>query len=222
MAQQRDLERTREKILAAAAAEFAAKGLAGARVDAIARRARINKQMLYYCFGAKRELYREVLRRKFADRASFLESMPDDIEGALLHIYDHGGRDSDFVRMLEWEALEPGAGRRIATRERRALFATAMHKFGRAQQRGIIPRDVDPCHLFISFIACAVFPLAFPQMIEMVTGLDPASARFVRGRREFLRWLGRRLSSPPAAEGPVPHPTPASTPANGSPPHEVA
>ena len=65
----RDLNRTREKILAAALAEFSARGFAGARVDAIARRARVNKRMLYYCFGAKQDLYREVLRRKLAERS---------------------------------------------------------------------------------------------------------------------------------------------------------
>src|SRR5450432_2914601 len=43
--------RTRERILSAALKEFAAKGFAGARVDTIARRAAINKRMLYHYFG---------------------------------------------------------------------------------------------------------------------------------------------------------------------------
>ena len=83
----RDLNRTREKILAAALAEFSARGFAGARVDAIARRARVNKRMLYYCFGTKQDLYREILRRKLAERAEWLESTPDDFAGALAHMY---------------------------------------------------------------------------------------------------------------------------------------
>src|SRR5260370_3476413 len=94
----RDLNRTREKILAAALAEFSARGFAGARVDAIARRARVNKRMLYYCFGAKQDLYREILRRKIADRAEFLESSPDDSAGVLVHIYLSGGKHIEFVR----------------------------------------------------------------------------------------------------------------------------
>src|SRR5256885_11222062 len=44
--------------------EFAGGGFAGARVDVIARRARINKRMLYHYFGNKEKLFREVLRRK--------------------------------------------------------------------------------------------------------------------------------------------------------------
>lgn len=198
MAHQRDLDRTREKILAAATAEFAAKGFAGARVDAIARRARVNKQMLYYCFGAKRELYREILRRKFAERTAFLDSMPATIEAALLHIFDKSTDDVDFVRMLEWEALDSStAAKTVAAEERRGLFAKAMEKFGAAQRAGGIPADVDVRHLFISFIACAVFPLAFPQMTRLMTGLEPTDPRFRRSRREFLDWLGRKLGSTP-------------------------
>ena len=61
-----------DRILAAAAAEFAACGFAGARVDRIARRARVNKAMLYYHFGSKKSLYREILRQIFSDAAERL------------------------------------------------------------------------------------------------------------------------------------------------------
>ena len=54
-----------DRILAAAAVEFAARGFAGARVDRIARRARVNKAMLYYHFHSKQGLYRTLLRRTF-------------------------------------------------------------------------------------------------------------------------------------------------------------
>jgi len=53
----------REKLLETATREFAAKGLAGARVDAIARAARSNKQLVYYYFGSKIGLYNEVVGR---------------------------------------------------------------------------------------------------------------------------------------------------------------
>ncbi len=56
---------TQEKILDAASSAFAEEGFAGARVDEIARRAGVNKAMLYYHFGDKQALYREVLTRNF-------------------------------------------------------------------------------------------------------------------------------------------------------------
>ena len=199
MAQRRDSDRTREKILQAARIEFAAKGLAGARVDVIARRARVNKQMLYYCFGDKRELYHEVLRLKLRERMEFLDAMPHDIAGALVHIFDSGGSDVEFIRMLEWEALDPPRGKAIAEDERRQLFEKAVGRIGMAQAAGLVPAEADPAQLFISFIALCVFPIAFPQMIRMTLGVDPASPRFRRDRREFLKWLGGRLGGPAGA-----------------------
>ena len=62
----RDPVRTRERILRAARREFVAKGIAGARVDAIARAAAVNKRMLYHYFGDKDALYRAVLREGIA------------------------------------------------------------------------------------------------------------------------------------------------------------
>lgn len=61
-----DAPGTRERLLAAAAAEFAAKGFAGASVDRIAHAARVNKAMIYYHFKNKASLYRDILRVMFA------------------------------------------------------------------------------------------------------------------------------------------------------------
>ena len=60
---QRDAERTREALLDAAQAEFAAKGLAGARVSEIAARAGVNKQLISYYFGGKEGLYQAIIDR---------------------------------------------------------------------------------------------------------------------------------------------------------------
>ena len=56
---------SRDRLFAAAAAEFAARGYAGANVDRIARAARLNKAMIYYHFTSKAALYREILRDMF-------------------------------------------------------------------------------------------------------------------------------------------------------------
>ncbi len=62
---QRDPERTRASILAAATREFAENGIGGARVDSIAERAGINKRMLYHYFGDKEQLYLAVLEEAY-------------------------------------------------------------------------------------------------------------------------------------------------------------
>src|SRR6185503_19829658 len=66
-----------DRILAAAATEFATRGYAGARVDRIARQARVNKAMLYYHFGSKQELYRTLLRDVFTHATERLRAIAD-------------------------------------------------------------------------------------------------------------------------------------------------
>jgi AcrR family transcriptional regulator len=74
----RDPEKTRQRILDAATAEFARHGLGGARVDRLAQRAGANKRMLYYYFGSKEALFLAVLEAAYqrirdAERALDLE-----------------------------------------------------------------------------------------------------------------------------------------------------
>jgi AcrR family transcriptional regulator len=64
-----------EQILSAAALEFAERGYAGARVDRIARRASVNKAMLYYHFNSKQQLYRTLLRQMFTRAAERLQAI---------------------------------------------------------------------------------------------------------------------------------------------------
>jgi len=64
-----------DRILAAAALEFSERGYAGARVDRIARRARVNKAMLYYHFSSKQGLYRTLLRNTFGAIAAQLDAI---------------------------------------------------------------------------------------------------------------------------------------------------
>jgi AcrR family transcriptional regulator len=71
---------SRDRVFAAAAAEFATRGYAGANVDRIARAARLNKAMIYYHFKSKAALYREILRDMFgAVRARIGEVAASDV-----------------------------------------------------------------------------------------------------------------------------------------------
>ena len=205
MERTRDLARTREQILRAALSEFAAYGLAGARCENIARRARVNKRMLFYCFGSKEELYREILRQKFSQRTTLYESVPADLGRAILHWYEAFSSDLEWVRLLEWEALGNGDGELVGEQERRQYLAQTLASLQRAQLNGLVPKDLDLSQLQISIIALTAFPLAFPQMTRLATGLAPTDPRFRRKRLRFLRWLGGRLSS--AAKLPPSKPT---------------
>src|SRR5438309_4968552 len=114
----RDPARTRRRILEAAFKEFAAKGFAGARVDRIALRAAINKRMLYHYFGDKEGLFREVLRNKMAQRRAWNLHTPDDPVEGLPYWFDLARKDREWIRLLEWEALQLNRGKFIDERER--------------------------------------------------------------------------------------------------------
>ena len=88
----RDPQRTQDRILAAARAEFSAEGFAGARVARIARRARVNKRMLYHYFGNKEDLSRGIFDRKLVERAGWLTEAPADLERKLEEIGYAGAR----------------------------------------------------------------------------------------------------------------------------------
>src|SRR5271167_2470505 len=90
----------RTRALSAALKEFAANGFAGARVDAIARRAAINKRMLYHYFGDKEGLFRAVLRRKIAERQAWAETLSGDPEETLPFWFEAACKDTDWVRLL--------------------------------------------------------------------------------------------------------------------------
>ena len=81
--QRRDPAATRKKLLTAARREFAQNGLAGARVDEIAARAGVNKQLVYHYFGDKDALYLAVLEWVYEEiraqeRKLNLEGLPPE------------------------------------------------------------------------------------------------------------------------------------------------
>jgi TetR/AcrR family transcriptional regulator len=190
----RDPKRSRERILAAALREFSAKGFAGARVDGIARRARINKRMLYHYFGDKGDLFREILTRKLRERTSSVAAAPDDAAGSLAFWFDIVCRDHDWVRLMQWEALEVGAGPVIREDERRRAFERGLRKLRRQRAKGLIAGDLDPRQMLLSMMALTTFPVAFPQLTRLVTGRAPSDPTFQRQRATFLRRLAESLT----------------------------
>src|SRR3954470_19116778 len=102
----RDPEATRARIMKAAVREFSAKGISGARVDAIAQRAGANKRMLYHYFGSKYGLFREVLRQELGDRVQRSREQGSGRRERLVQRQATHARDRVWVRLLMWEALE--------------------------------------------------------------------------------------------------------------------
>jgi AcrR family transcriptional regulator len=183
----RDPQRTRDRILAAALAEFSAEGFAGARVARIARRARINKRMLYHYFGNKEDLFREIFDRKLQERSGWITEAPAELGASLAYWFQMACEDSDWIRLIQWEALGTGDAPVVREEERRASLVRALEDLRARQRRGLVPGDLDAGHLLLTIMAVLTYPLAFPQVTRMVTGKSPADPVFRKQRTEFLR-----------------------------------
>lgn len=195
----RDPERTQRQILAAALKEFSAKGLAGARVDAIARNAGVNKRMLYHYFGNKDGLFSAVLRQKLSQREDLLTTAPDDPSSMLVHWFNAACNDPDWFRLLEWEALQPTEGKLVHEDERSAFARMGLERIRQRQAKGLLPAGLSPEHLLLSMMALTAYPWAFPQQTRLVTGHSVNDPGFQQERREFLKRFANVLRTGTAA-----------------------
>jgi TetR/AcrR family transcriptional regulator len=183
----RDPDRTRARILAAALAEFSAKGFAGARVDAIARRAKGNKRMLYHYFGNKAALFSAVLRHKMAERQAWAANLSSDPTERLSFWFATACGDADWIRLLEWEALQDHAEQVIDEAERREVTADWLQRLQQRQKQGQLNPEFDAVHLALAMQSLTLFPAAFPQLVRLTTGKSVHDLQFQKEYRKFLR-----------------------------------
>jgi AcrR family transcriptional regulator len=200
-----------ERILAAAAAEFAEHGFAGARVDRIARRARVNKAMLYYHFRSKEALYRTLLCRTFtraADRLKAIEatsvSPAEKLELAIAAVAAFVREHAFFPAVMLREIAEKGAH---LDRETLAALSRVPSSFGAIVSDGVARgqfRPVDPMATYFTIVAPIVFYLSnAPIRKELaehhgLNGATLASDAFLRHVQEVAR---RTVSPDPPAPG---------------------
>ncbi len=183
----RNPDRTQARIFAAALAEFSAKGLAGARMDAIAARAQSNKRMLYHYFGDKEGLFRAVLRHKITERRALVEGSSGDPAENLAFRFAMMARDLEWVRLLGWEAVQYCGDKIFEKKFRRAGVARAKARVRREQAEGLLRAEFHESHLLLAKLSLTMFPAAFPQLTRLITGKDVASAAFQREYAKFLK-----------------------------------
>ncbi len=102
----RDGERSRQRLLEAATAEFAAHGIAGARVDRVAAAAQVNKAQMYGWFGSKDGLFDAVFAAHLHRIVDVVPFTPHDLPGYAVALYDSYLTDPELVRLASWYRLE--------------------------------------------------------------------------------------------------------------------
>jgi AcrR family transcriptional regulator len=102
----RNADQTREKLLAAATAEFAAHGAAGARIDRIAERAGVNKRMIYAYFGNKERLFDTVLEHSLVQLVEAVPLAAEDLPGYAGRLFDYLVDHPERHRLALWRTLE--------------------------------------------------------------------------------------------------------------------
>ena len=99
-------EQTKARILDAAFREFAEHGIAGARVDRIAKNAACNKNLIYVYFGSKEALFATVLERHLSDAYAGIPFTAENLPGLARRVFDYAQANPDVYRLLAWATLE--------------------------------------------------------------------------------------------------------------------
>jgi TetR/AcrR family transcriptional regulator len=189
---------TRAAILTAAADAFAAAGLAGARTDAIAAAAGVNKAMLYYYFKSKSQLFAAVVEDHFEEfnrRALAVLGSPGAAGPILL---GYVGLHFDFISTRRryagiYQQMMMTGGKPLE-RLVRKYFVPRNEAIDRLLERGMRTgefRPADRRHTAISIVALIVFYFSAARVLQLMGQSDAYSEDNLKQRKheviEFIR-----------------------------------
>lgn len=191
-----DPEGTRRNIVEVATREFARKGYAGARVDAIAARTRTSKRMIYYYFGGKEGLYLAVLEGAYAgirraEATLDLERLPpgEALRTLVGFTFDYYQAHPEFVRLVMNENIMDGvhmARSRAISRLNVTVIDALKALVARGQKEGTFRRDIDPIELHMSISALGIFNVANRATFSTIFRRDMTSPRALATRRREI------------------------------------
>ncbi|MFD3475837.1 MULTISPECIES: TetR family transcriptional regulator [unclassified Streptomyces] len=188
----RDSAATKARLLDAASAEFAAYGLAGARVDRIAEAANANKQRIYAYFGNKEQLFDAVIDRVLAVGAETVPFDAEDLPGVAGQIFDNLVAHPDLMRLLSWKLLErPGA-----TDQEAATYTAKTTAVAAAQEQGRVEPELGPEDLVAFVLALTQAWFSLTGGMSPTSGSDPWSTRRLARHRDAVVDAVRRITTP--------------------------
>jgi len=193
----------RARILRVATAEFAEKGLAGARVAEIAEKSGANKQLIYYYFKSKVGLYEEVLSQMLGSSHAQVSRRPAESfsEHLLRSAKDVATRMGNWFRFWMWESLEKEDRDIVHRKDRADALREQVTAVRRAQEDRELDPAFDPEMLALAIHSIVNTPHLLPQITMMTVGASHNSEKFRRRQAEFLTQLLAHLGPLPGLPG---------------------
>jgi AcrR family transcriptional regulator len=191
-----DPERTMAGIMSVATQEFAAKGYAGARIDAIADATHTSKRMIYYYYGSKEGLYLAVLedayRRIRATEAELhLQDLPpvDALKALVGFTFDHHNSNQDFIRLVMSENIQRGAYL-AQSKLIQDLNLSVIHSisalYKRGVKAGVFRKGLDPIDIHASISALTFFNVSNRYTFDLIFKRDGHSPKALAARRQSV------------------------------------
>lgn len=137
-------ESTRDRILAAARTEFATFGIAGARIDRLAKAAKTSKERVYAHFRSKEELYRVAAATELAAAANATRLNPTDLPAYVGRMCDYFASHPECYRLMMWGRLELDIVDIPADDAIRVATAQKVQQLHEAQEAGLLDSSWDP------------------------------------------------------------------------------
>jgi AcrR family transcriptional regulator len=189
---QRNPARTKAEILKAARDEFCENGLNGARVDAIAERAKANKRLLYHYFGNKEALYTAVLVDAYQEiRGGERElklSLYDPVEAMerlVRFTFRHFLANPWFPRLLAVENLQNARFLKRITdipSINSPLVEELVDILERGRKEGLFRTDVDPVQLYVSIAGLSYFYVSNSKTLSVIFNRDFEGITMIQDR----------------------------------------
>jgi len=187
-------EESRAAILQAAALEFAEHGIAGARTDAIAREANVNKALLYYYFKDKETLYAAVLDEAFSGlRTTVFRVLDGDLpprEKILAYVgayFDFIASNQIYPRLMQREMMQARYGTsahfdKLIKNYIQPIFVRVSEVLKKGIAEGQF-RPVNPVHFVPSMVAMIVFYFSGAPVMQKIVGFNPLTPERIAERR---------------------------------------
>lgn len=187
MKKTRDRERSIQKILQEATKSFLTEGRSGTRVDEVAKKAGLNKAMIYHYFGSKKRLYEQVLNHIYGQQDDLRDHIPKNLSEATKFWMKQLKSPSLFIKLIKRESVEQTLA------ESKLLKELVARHYGRGaeilaelKQKEEFPEQIDEKFFLMILTGAITIPFVFPELTRMIYGKKMTQKDFLEQYEKTL------------------------------------